>query len=223
MSTTMSHIVGKYILGRGLRAVSRDSAPHLFNCLLNASRCSVDTKMARFLAWWWGINIGPSCSFYGIPLFRRLPGSRIRIGNRCEFRSGRWSNLVGVNRPCMLSTLDRAATLDIGNNCGFSGAVIGCASRISIGDRVMCGANVTITDTDWHAIDFRDRLAGRPGDASPVIIGEDVWLGMHVTVFKGVEIGRRTVVAAHSIVSRSLPEGVVAAGQPAKVVRVLAG
>jgi len=86
----------------------------------------------------------------------------------------------------------------------------------------MCGANVTITDTDWHAIDFRDRFAGRPGDTAPVVIGEDVWLGMNVTVLKGVRVGNRTVVAANSIVTRSLPAEVVAAGQPATVVRKLA-
>jgi maltose O-acetyltransferase len=54
-----------------------------------------------------------------------------------------------------------------------------------------------------------------------VTIGDDVWLGMNVVVLKGVEIGRRTVVGAGSIVSRSLPEGVIAAGQPAVVIRKL--
>jgi acetyltransferase-like isoleucine patch superfamily enzyme len=85
----------------------------------------------------------------------------------------------------------------------------------------MCGANVTITDTNWHALDWRDRLAGKPGDTAPVVIGEDVWLGMNAVVLKGVEIGRRTVVGAGSIVSRSLPADVIAAGQPAVVIRKL--
>ena len=86
----------------------------------------------------------------------------------------------------------------------------------------MCGANVTITDTDWHAIDWRDRLAGKPGETAPIVIDDDVWLGMNAVVLKGVTIGRGTVVGAGSIVSRSLPEGVIAAGQPAVVIRKLA-
>jgi acetyltransferase-like isoleucine patch superfamily enzyme len=86
----------------------------------------------------------------------------------------------------------------------------------------MCGANVTITDTNWHPLDWRDRLAGKPGEYAPVVIEDDVWLGMNVTVLKGVTIGRRTVVGAGSIVTRSLPAGVIAAGQPAVIIRTLA-
>jgi len=82
----------------------------------------------------------------------------------------------------------------------------------------MCGANVTITDTDWHPTDWRDRLAKRDAEAAPVVIGDDVWLGMNVTVLKGVEIGSRTVVGAGSVVTKPLPSGVIAAGQPAIVV-----
>jgi acetyltransferase-like isoleucine patch superfamily enzyme len=111
--------------------------------------------------------------------------------------------------------------MEIGSDCGLSGTIIGCASSISLGDRVMCGANVTITDTDWHPLGWRARAAGVGGETSPVVIGDDVWLGMNVTVLKGVKIGCRTVVAAGSLVTRSLPSDVVAAGQPARVVRKL--
>ena len=209
-------------MAKRFRRISRDSAPHLLNCLLNLARSAVQTRMARMLAWWWGIEVGQKASFWGLPLFRRMPGSRIRVGDNCQFRSSRWSNLVGVNRPCIVSTLREAATLEIGRDCGFSGTIIGCASRISIGHRVMCGANVTITDTDWHPLDWRDRFAGKKGETAPVVIGDDVWLGMNVSVLKGVEIGSQTVVGAGSIVTRSLPARVIAAGQPAVVIRKLA-
>jgi acetyltransferase-like isoleucine patch superfamily enzyme len=205
---------------RRFRALNRDSAPHLVQCLLDLLRSCIQTRMASLLAWWWGVQMGQSCSFYGLPLFRRLPGSRITIGKNCQFRSSRWSNFVGINRHCMVSTLSETAQINIGNDCGFSGTVVGCASSISLGNRVMCGANVTITDTDWHSVDWRDRVNGH-AKAAPVVIGDDVWLGMNVTVLKGVEIGSQTVVGAGSVVTRSLPAGVIAAGQPAVVVREL--
>jgi acetyltransferase-like isoleucine patch superfamily enzyme len=208
-------------VSKRLAKFNRDSAPHMLSCAIDLARGSADTALTRMLAWWWGIELGPECKFYGLPLLRRLPQSRIRIGPNCQFRSSAWSNLVGINRPCVVSTLRHAAWLEIGRECGFSGTVIGCASRISIGDRVMCGANTTITDTDWHAMNWRDRYTNVPGKYGPVTIGDDVWLGMNVVVLKGVEIGRRTVVGAGSIVSRSLPEGVIAAGQPAVVIRKL--
>jgi acetyltransferase-like isoleucine patch superfamily enzyme len=213
----------EHVISRRFFSLSRDNAPHFLDCLLNLGRSSIQTRISRMLAWWWGVEIGQRCIFYGLPLFRRLPGSRIRIGDNCQFRSSQWSNLAGVNRVCTVSTSRSAAVIEIGRNCLFSGTIIGCASRISIGDRVMCGANVTITDTDWHATDWRDRLAGRPGEASPVVIGDDVWIGMNAIVLKGVEVGSQTVVAAGSVVTRSLPAGVIAAGQPAVVVRKLVG
>ncbi len=186
------------------------------------ARSRVQTPAARALAAWWGIELGPGCHFYGLPMFRRIPESSMRIGANCEFRSARWSNMVGINRPCMLSTMAEGAVLEVGEGCGFSGAVIGCAARIVLGRRVMCGANVTITDTDWHPLDWRTRAEGRTGPVAAVSIGDDVWLGLNCTVLKGVTIGRRTVVGAGSIVSRDLPDGVIAAGAPAVPIRRLA-
>ncbi|MFA6010720.1 MAG: DapH/DapD/GlmU-related protein [Desulfobacteraceae bacterium] len=84
--------------------------------------------------------------------------------------------------------------------------------NISLGDNVRCGANTLITDTDWHTDD------SRAGENAPVSIGNNVWLGVDVIVLKGVTIGENTVVGAGSIVTRSLPENVYAAGIPAVVV-----
>ena len=59
----------------------------------------------------------------------------------------------------MVSTLRPGATLRIGSSCGFSGTVVAAAESIVIGDRVLCGANSTITDTDWHGVDPAERGA----------------------------------------------------------------
>jgi maltose O-acetyltransferase len=54
--------------------------------------------------------------------------------------------------------------------------------------------------------------------SAPVEIGNDVWIGLNALVLKGGRIGRRSVIAAGSVVTRDMPEGVVAAGSPAGVV-----
>jgi len=171
------------------------------------------TFWARFSAWWWGVSLAQGCSFHGHPCFRRHPGSRITIGKGCKFNSSPTSNLIGVNRPCMVSTLAKGAEVHIGPNCGFSGTVIGCASKIVLGENVRCGANTLITDSDWHSDDPRTE------PDAPVTIGKNVWLGVNVTVLKGVTIGENTLVAAGSLVTRSLPANVVAGGVPAKVLK----
>jgi len=78
-----------------------------------------------------------------------------------------------------------------------------------------------ITDTDWHPADSR-----APGDlpvAIPVVVEDDVWLGLGVVVLKGVTIGQGSVIAAGSVVTRSVPAGVVVGGVPARVLREIRG
>lgn len=176
-------------------------------------------QRARLCAAYWGVALGDGCSFYGKTLFRRAPASSLVIGERCIFRSALWSNQVGVDRPCQISTLRPGALLRVGATCGFSGTVLAAAESIVLGERVVCGANVTITDTDWHGVlpDMRREVP----KSAPVEIGNDVWIGLNVLVLKGVRIGQGSVIAAGSVVTRDVPEGVVAAGSPAVVVRDL--
>jgi len=97
--------------------------------------------------------------------------------------------------------------------CDFSETVIACADRIAIGRKIRFGANTLINDTDWHNDD------PRTGSDAPVQIADGVWLGVNVTVLKGVTIGEGTLVGAGSLVTKSLPAGVVAAGVPARAIR----
>jgi len=147
--------------------------------------------------------------------FRRHPGSRIDIADDCGFISNGKGNLAGVNRPCQFSTLAEGATLSIGRGSGFSGTVIGCEKSITIGARVRCGANTFISDTDWHSDD------PRAGEPAPVVLEDDVWLGINVVVLKGVSVGKGSLIGANSVVTSDIPAGVVAAGNPARVIREL--
>jgi acetyltransferase-like isoleucine patch superfamily enzyme len=204
-----------------MRAITVDALPHLTATAVNVVRQARDTAVARLRARWWGVDLGEGCRFCGLPDIRRMPDSVIRIGARCEFRSAPWSNQVGLNRPCSISTLRENALIEIGHDSGFSGAVIGAAERIVIGSHVLVGGNCTITDTDWHAL-THERRKTEPGNCAPVVIEDEVFLSMNVIVLKGVTIGAGTVVAAGSVVSKSLPGGVIAGGAPARVLRELA-
>ena len=180
------------------------------------------TFFCSLLAHLWGIQLGSSCKFSGQTHFRKYPGSTIRIGKNCRFRSSFRSNLVGLNRPCGISTHHKNAEISLGDCCGLSGTIIGAARSIILEDRVLCGANVTITDFDWHTMSLSQRNQGGMEKAQPVRIGENVWLGLNTLVLKGVEIGKNTVVGANSVVASSLPENVLAAGIPARVIRSIA-
>tara|TARA_B100000963_G_C22618883_1_gene668814 strand:+ start:1077 stop:1694 length:618 start_codon:yes stop_codon:yes gene_type:complete len=159
------------------------------------------------------IDFGDKISFYGFGTFKRAPLSTIKIGDKCTFRSKSDSNLIGINRRCMVSTLSNNALIEIGNNCGFSGTVIGAFTKIKIGNNVKCGANTLITDSDWHLDDYRS------GNPKPVIIGDNVWLGVNVTVLKGVTIGENSLIGAGSVVTKDIPPNTIAVGNPCKIIR----
>lgn len=199
-----------------MRKLTRDNLPHLIDCLVRRLRIQRDSWLMQLRAQWWGVTLGDQCWFHGRSYFRRHPSSRIAIGDRCGFNSSASSNLIGVNRPCILSTLRPDAEIVIGHDCGFSGTVIGSAIRVVLGNSVRCGANTLITDTDWHCDD------PRTCSDAPVIIEDNVWLGIDVTVLKGVTIGKNTLVGAGSLVTANLPSNVIAAGIPAKIIKRIA-
>ena len=88
----------------------------------------------------------------------------------------------------------------------------------------MAGANSSISDTDWHPVDAVRRAAGELGErCRRSRIEDDVWLGANVVVLKGVTIGKGTTVAANSVVTKSIPPRVIAAGVPARVVKQIPG
>jgi acetyltransferase-like isoleucine patch superfamily enzyme len=170
-------------------------------------------KRNTFYALWWGIILGYNIRFDGKCYFKRYPKSIIKIGDNSEFRSRINSNLIGINRPCSLSTLTPEAQILIGNNCGFSGTVIGAFKSIKLGNNVRCGANSLITDSDWHLDD------SRVGKSKDVNIGDNVWLGVNTVVLKGVRIGDNSIIGANSVITKSIPANVIAAGNPCKVIK----
>lgn len=153
--------------------------------------------------------------FTGGSLFvSRAKNSTISIGRGCRFMSKECGNLIGLNHRCMLSTVD-SAKLVIGDRCSFSGVALRCFGDITLGDNVRVGANTTIISGDAHQDD------PRAGKNKPINIEDNVWIGSNVMILKGVTIGRNSVVGAGSIVTRSVPENVVAAGNPCKVIKSL--
>lgn len=178
------------------------------------------SPLMRAYAWLWGVDMASTGRFFGLMRLNRHPSAQIKLGHRLVFRSAGSSNTGGLNRRCFLSASEQAV-LEIGNDCGFSGTAISAQQRIILGDRVMCGANVTIIDSDRHPLDAVARHRGDAGLSAPIIIGDDVFLGMNVLVLKGVTIGHNAYIAANSVVLHDIPANALAAGHPAKVIRML--
>lgn len=91
---------------------------------------------------------------------------------------------------------------------------------ILIGARALVGSQVVIYDSDFHQLDPTRRRGGSPKMA-PVELGENVFIGDRTMILKGTTIGADSVIGAGSVVVGSIPSGVIAAGNPARVVRAL--
>lgn len=173
----------------------------------------ISTIYMRPIAALKGVELGDNVEFYGRTKFVKQSKAIITIGSFVKFRSIDTSNLVGINRPCIISAFLPDSKLQIGENCGFSGTVIGCFKQISIGKNVKVGSNTLITDGDWHPEDYRS------GCPKEIIIGNNVWIGEGVKILKGVIIGENSLIGAGSVVTKNIPSNTMAAGNPCKIIR----
>ncbi|OGT28463.1 MAG: hypothetical protein A2Z17_07455 [Gammaproteobacteria bacterium RBG_16_66_13] len=167
-----------------------------------------------------GVAWGRGWLIYGLPIIQRHAGSRISIGRDFEMRNTRASSPLGVLHPCILATWSPEASIEIGNGVGITGGSLCAVRKISIGDRVLIGANCTILDSDFHPLDSKGRVErSAPAEWAPVVIEDDAFIGTQVLILKGSRVGQGSVVGAGSVVTGEIPSHVLAAGNPARPVR----
>jgi maltose O-acetyltransferase len=121
-----------------------------------------------------------------------------------------------VIRPPLFMDYGYQTSVGSGTFINFN-CVILDVGRVRIGADVQIGPNVQIL-TPTHPIDPEQRRSGLEA-AKPITIEDNVWLGGGAIVLAGVTIGRDTVVGAAAVVTKDLPPGVVAVGNPARVIR----
>lgn len=170
-----------------------------------------------------GVKIGEKASFHGVPIIFRHEGSTITIGDRVGVCSDPRHTALGVARPVILRTLRHGASISIGSDTGLSGTTICSAVSVRIGERCLVGADVMITDTDFHQISPSGRryASEKNARAQPVSIGDDVFVGARTIILPGVTIGEGSVVGAGSVVTRDIPAFSICAGNPARIVRAI--
>ncbi len=175
----------------------------------------ISSLLGTLLLKLWGVQLRTIVKCVGLPRIERSCRGRIILGRRVCLRSARCSNIAGVFQPVSLGTLNDGC-IELDDYCGISGSTLVASKKIHIGKNVLIGVGCRIFDCDFHPTDPVARFRGESGKSAPVFLQDGVWLGAGVTVLKGVTIGSNTVVSAGSVVVRSLPANVIAAGNPAK-------
>jgi maltose O-acetyltransferase len=116
---------------------------------------------------------------------------------------------------------DYGSNITLGKKCFFNfNCIVLDVCRVTVGDHVLFGPAVQIY-TATHPLDAELRRSQEFG--KPITIGSDVWVGGGAIFCPGVTIGPQCVIGAGSVVTRDLPPGVFAAGNPCRVIRPLDG
>jgi acetyltransferase-like isoleucine patch superfamily enzyme len=160
----------------------------------------------------------------GSPILRQplllLGEGSIAFGRDVEF--GWRTSMAFHSGYCQLEVSKPQAAIEIGdlaqvNNNAF---IKSEGPGIRIGARALLGSEVTIYDSDFHDLRPERRRGGQPRMGA-VELEEDVFIGDRVLILKGARIGAHSVIGAGSVVTTSIPAGVIAAGNPARVIREL--
>ncbi len=108
------------------------------------------------------------------------------------------------------------AVLRLGSGYISNSLLLICRKEITIGDNVAIADGVTFRDSDDHDIYHEGKKNIK---TQPIIVGDNVWIGMNSTILKGVHIGNGSVVAAGSVVTKDVPKNCLVGGVPAKIIK----
>lgn len=157
-----------------------------------------------------------------------------RFNRSKQERAIELGNHVSCYAGCSFS-IGPKGSCKVGDFTLLNGAIIMAEERIEIGSYCLISWNVGIADSDFHPLDaaarrvdamalapfYPDRPARPEIKTKPVIIEDDVWIGMGAVILKGVRIGKGSVVAAGAVVTKDVPPNTVVAGNPAQIVKQL--
>lgn len=163
----------------------------------------------------------------------QLVAERLRARELCQALNALSPRASDAERSALLSELfgtpgnvyitppffcDYGSNIQLGENVYFNfNCVILDAAKVTIGNNVLFGPAVQVY-TASHPMPADERRSGQES-ARPINIGNDVWLGGGAIICPGVTIGDESVIGAGSVVVRDIPAGVVAAGNPCRVIR----
>jgi len=190
---------------------------YAFTLLRKDIKILLFNRIINFICYIKGVKLGKNVIFNGKPIIRRYPNSSIIIGNDCKFNSAKYSIGIGLNEPCAFVTIGEGAEIVFGKNSGASGLKIAAKSKITIGNNVLLGSGCIILDNDAHHSNPTKREQNII-PSRPIIIEDNVFVGIQCVILKGVTIGKNSVIGARSLVINDIPENSIAIGNPCKVI-----
>ena len=174
----------------------------------------LDKAHTFFLSHKKGITIGNSSKIYYKSRIDCYPvsykkGGGIFIGKNCKIGHSKHKYHGGLPFYTGLLSDGEGSKIIVGDNCRINGAYIHAEKSISIGSKCVIASGVNIIDSDGHQVKSLDRTKGRD-NPKEIIIGNNVWICMNVTILKGSIIGDNSIITAGSVISGTVPPNSIA-------------
>ena len=184
----------------------------------------------KFLFWVYGIRFGRNLKI--LNKIYLIGSGKVTIGDDFYYTSGDSLNAICRNIRGTFYAVNPESKIEIGDRVGISSACLWAKDRITIGNDVNIGGDCLIMDNDAHPHSYVQRsslYAKKIGKekfqslipTAPIQIDDNAWIGARCIILKGVHIGARSIIAAGSVVTKDIPADVIAAGNPAKVIKNL--
>lgn len=179
------------------------------------------------ISFWFGsqinkqIMLSGKVKLNGMPLLEIKNGGRLIIGDNVYLNSRNNSYHVNMFRGVKIMADRQGAIVEIGDNTRIHGTSIHAYNKISIGKNCLIAANTQIFDGGGHDLSFNDvyNRVNTIGGAREVIINDAVWIGANCIIMPGVTIGKGSIIAAGSVVTKDIPEMCIAGGNPAQPIK----
>jgi len=160
-------------------------------------------------------------SINGKPIIDISKNSKLILGDSVTLNSRNRGYHINMHSPVKLFADRPGAIIQIGDGTRIHGTCIHAYNSITIGRNCLIAANCQIIDGNGHDLSFSnvDNRINTHGGSKPVKLEDSVWLGANTIILPGVTIGKGTVISANSVVTKDIPSMVLAAGNPARVLK----
>ncbi|MDW1847195.1 acyltransferase [Vibrio sp. Vb2110] len=167
------------------------------------------------------IKLGKALRIIGSPLIDIKNDCFLYVEDNVTLNSQNRGYHVNMHSPIKLYADREGAIIKIGENTRIHGTCIHAYESITIGKNCLIAANCQIFDGSGHDLSFSDvkNRINTKGISKPVLIEDNVWIGINSVILPGVTIGNGSVIAANSVVTKSIPPMVLAGGNPAKIIK----